>query len=83
MAIKVQAIQKGYYGLQLRIPATPNAKFHIEEEREFSKKWMMKGWDAVPEEELNRLGREQRAHTKALVSQAASGSVRASDKSPF
>lgn len=83
MAIKVQAIQKGYYGLLLRIPGTPMAKFHIEEEREFSKKWMIKGWEAIPEEELNRLGRDQTARTKAQVTQAASGSARVSDKSPI
>lgn len=82
MSIKVTAIQKGYYGLQLREPGRPSGKFTIEDEQEFSKKWMIKGHLDIAPDELMRLGRDGKRKTQELLTAATKG-VRVSDKSPI
>lgn len=92
MSIKVTAIQKGYYGLLTR---EPGHTFSIEDESEFSKKWMIKGHQSLSPEELVSLARESKRRTQAQVIASTKGSpsapvsvvvpagIRASDKSPI
>jgi hypothetical protein len=85
MSIKVTAIIKGYYGLLIR---EPGDQFTIEDESEFSKKWMLRGHQGLSPDELMRLGRDSKRMTQAQVVQATSSAgaksstVRVSDKSP-
>ena len=93
MGIKVTAIQRGYYGLLLR---EPGATFDIQDEQEFSKKWMVKGQQKFSQEELDQLGRDSRRATQSQLLSATKGAPaakvsvavpekvgRASDKSPI
>ncbi len=91
MSIKVTAIQRGYFGLLLREPGKPSGKFVIEDESEFSKKWMIKGHPELTQDELARLGRDGKRLTQTQLTEATKGARaatvavggRASDKSPI
>lgn len=82
MSLKVTAIQKGYYGLQLREPGRPSGKFMIEDESEFSKKWMVKGHQEFDADTLMKMGRDGKRQTQELLTSATKG-ARVSDKSPI
>jgi hypothetical protein len=61
--IKVKAIRKGYYGLLLREPNTPGEVFEIEDESEFSDKWMEK----LDHKQKDDAARAQDKHEEAKV----------------
>lgn len=72
--MKVTAIRAGYYGLQLRAPGT---KFVIEDNSEFSSKWMLKGHQDLDPEELARLERESKRKTQSQLTSATKGTATA------